>query len=188
MRSIITRLMLKVIGRRDSPQASIEIDSNIPFILSLGIGSGPGESLIWICREGDFSLFEMWLDANTGAVHRVTLVLLNIRGRLTESDEFDQGPTVPTPGRVPVCDVSDWEAVKVGENYNPLILQHRFDLHLGKNFASLRFHEAGEPQEWIVSHRSRFGVNANGQLCRVDLIGLLAEELSIMRKAITYEE
>lgn len=184
MRNTITS-MLKVIGRQDSPQASVEIDANIPFILRLGVSPGPGELFQWYCREGDSSHLEIWLD-RAGAMHRVALVWLNIRGRITESDEADQGPTVPTPGRVPVCDVSGWSAVKVGENYNPLEFQNRFDLHLGNNFASVRFHEAGEPQEWIVNHRSRFGVNASGQLCRVDLIGLSADELSIMRKSLAY--
>lgn len=180
--------MLKITGRLDSPQASVEIDAYVPFILSLGGKPPPGESFIWNCREGDFSLFEMWLDRNTGAIHRVALVLLNIPGRVIESDEVDQGPTVPTSGRIPVCDVSGWSSVRVGENYNPLILQHRFDLQIGKNFASLCFYGAGEPREWIVNHRSRFGVNKNGQLCRVDLIGLSVDELSTMRQALTYEK
>ncbi|UPT73026.1 MAG: hypothetical protein M0D55_14120 [Elusimicrobiota bacterium] len=180
--------MLKITGRRDSPQASVEIDASIPFILRLGGNPGPGESLIWSCREGNFSLFELWLDANTGAIHRVALVLLNIRGRIAESDQVDHGPMAPTPGRVPVCDISGWSAVKVGDNYNPLEFQHRFDLHLGKNFASVRFHDAGEPREWIVNHRSRFGINSNDQLCRIDLIGLKPDEFRIMRKALNYEE
>jgi hypothetical protein len=179
--------MLKVIGRRDSSQASIELGADIPFILRLGIGPGPGESFQCYCREGDSSHFEIWLDPE-GAIHRAALVWLGISGRVTVSDEADHGPVVPTLGRVPVCDVSGWSVVKVGDNYNPLELQHRFDLHLGRNFASLRFHELGEPREWIVNHRSRFGIGADGRLCRVDLIGLSSDELRIMRKALNYDE
>lgn len=176
--------MLRILGRRDSPEASVEIDSCVPFVLRLGAKPEAGESLQWYCREGNFSHFEIWLD-RTGMIHRVALVSLGIRGRITESDKADDGPTVPTSGRVPVCDVARWSAVKVGENYNPLIEQHRFDFHIGGNFVSLRFYEAGEPGDWIVNHRSRFGVAANGCLCRVDLIGLAPRDISAIHESLS---
>lgn len=177
--------MLKVIGRSDLPQASVEIDGCVPFILSLGVEPAQGESLIWSCREGDFSLCEIWLDPK-GTIHRVSLVLLNISGRVLESSDEDTGPTVPTPGRIPVCDVSAWEDPEVVKNHDSLVVQGRFGLHLGKNFASLRFYEMGEPKEWIVNHRSRFGINSEERLCRVDLIALAPKDLSTMREALAY--
>lgn len=179
--------MLKITGRRDSPQAGVEIDSHVPFILRLGERPEAGESLRWCCSESARSHFEIWLD-RSGAIHRVALVLLNIRGRVTESNEADQGPKIPTPGRVPVCDVSAWKNPDVIVDDYQFTEKDRFDLHIGKDFASVRFPEAGEPREWIVNSRSRFGVNADGRLCCVDLIGLSTEQLGLMREALAYEE
>lgn len=178
--------MLKITGRRDSPRASVEIDPHVPFILRLGTRPEAGESLRWYCDEGDPSHFEIWMD-RSGVIHRVALVFLKIPGRVTESNEPDRGPTIPTPGRVPVCDISAWDDPRIKEDDDQLTEQHRFDVHLGKDFASVRFHEAGEPREWIVNHKSRFGIDVAGRLCRVDLIGLSVDELSLMRKALTYE-
>lgn len=186
MRSIITR-MLKVIGQLDAPQATVEIDPHVPFILRLGLRPEAGESLRWYCQEGARSHFEMWMNRE-GTVHRVALVLLNIPDRIRESDEQDPGPTTPTPGRIPVFDVSAWSDPAVKANYDQFTENHRFDLRLGKGFASVRFFRSGEPEEWIVNGRSRFGLAADGRLCRVDLIALTQPEANLLREALGLRE
>lgn len=175
--------MLKVTGHLEAPQVTVEIDPRVPFILRLGVRPETGESLRWYCQEGDRSHFEVWMNRE-GAIHRASLVLLNIPDRVRESSEQDAGPTNPTPGRIPVCDVSAWKDPAVVANHDQLTENHRFDLHLGKNFASLRFPQTDEPREWMVNHRSRFGLSTDGRLCRVDLIALNPTEIVRLREAL----
>lgn len=101
-----------------------------------------------------------------------------------ESAELDSDPTVPTSGRVPVCDLSSWKAATVVKNLDQLQESCPFDLVLGPDFASIRFEGAEKPQEWIVSHRARFGIDADRRLCGVQLIGLTAKDLDGIREAL----
>jgi len=164
-------------------QATLEFDGRVPFVLLLGTEPDAGGSCRWYAREEDQSHFEIWLDGETGAIHRAALILVAQR-RIKESAEPDSDPTVPTSGRVPVCDLSAWKAAAVVKNLDQLQESCPFDLVLGPDFASVRFDGAGKPQEWIVSHRARFGIDADRHLCRVDLIGLTAKDLAGIREAL----
>lgn len=179
--------MLKIIGRREITQATLEFDGYVPFVLLLGSGPDAGGSCRWYAREGDQSHFELWLDGETGAIHRAALILV-AKGRIKESAGPDSDPTVPTSGRVPVCDLSPWKAADVAKNLDQLEETCPFDLILGPDFASVRFAGAGNPQEWIVGHRARFGIAADQRLCRVDLIGLTAKDLDGIRGALAPNE
>ncbi len=184
--------MLKIIGTTDGRQASIEFDRHIPFSLRLGVP--PAESsFIWTCNdresEGKVSTLEVWVHARTGAIHEITLVTI-LPSRVILTEDFDGGPTVPTPGRIPVCDTEPWMREKAWNNPEEPAKKYvddarRFDFVVGVDFVSVRFPGLGEPQSWIVNQRSRFGMNAEGFLCRIDLIGLKADELAGIREAAT---
>lgn len=178
--------MLKVTERNDSPQARVEFDMQLPFVLSLGVEPGAGESLKWYCKDGDKAHLEIWMN-RAGVIHRVALIYFFNQESIADSDEDDHGPRAPTSGRVPVCDVSAWDDPKVVKNFHQLIEQRRLALHLGREFVSLRFQSICQPKEWVVNRVCRFGINAEGRLCQVDLVGLASEDLARIRKALAYE-
>lgn len=62
--------MLKITGRRDISQATLEFDGRVPFVLLLGTEPDAGGSCRWYAREEDQSHFEIWLDGETAAIHR----------------------------------------------------------------------------------------------------------------------
>lgn len=176
--------MLTITGRAESPRATLELDPHVPFILSIGNAPGQGESLIWYCEPDNRSVFEVWLDGKTGALHRVALVAINPK-RVSRIDVSDDGPSVPTSGRVPVGDIAEWRDPKVVRNLDQITESDPFTLVIGVNFISIRFGQGDEPKEWIVGQRSRFGVDKSNHLCRVDLIGMTPQDIASINDAVT---
>ncbi|MBI2787332.1 MAG: hypothetical protein HYX59_01495 [Elusimicrobia bacterium] len=187
--------MMKIISTSEDKQASVDLDPHIPFTLRLGIPPAGG-SFIWHCSDDgpdeNSSRLEVWVHARTGAIHKVTLVWIS-PARVKVTEDFDNGPTIPTTGRVPVCDTAPWMQGKAWNNPEEpakkgIDESHRFDLIVGENFASVMFADMGEPKSWFVNQRSRFGVNAEGFLCRIDLINLRPEDLEQLREALEPSE
>lgn len=183
--------MLKIIGTAEDNQASLELDPHVPFTLRLGVPPAGG-SFVWHCDDEQqgkrTSTLEVWVHSRTGAIHDVTLVSMN-PARVSQAAEPDGEPTIPTPGRIPICDKADWMREKSWNNPEEpakrnVFVSRRFELVLGPNFASIRFQDAGEPASWVVNQRSRFGINAGGSMCRIDLINLRPEDLESLREAV----
>ena len=173
--------MLRITGKADMPQASLEIDPHVPFILRLGVRPEAGNSLRWYFGEGDESRLEIWLDENTGAIHRVSLVWVSKR-HVSVLDEADKGPNVPSAGRTPVCDKTDW--AQAADSIGQISASGEFRLTLGRDYASIRFPGAGEAKEWIINHRSRFGIDSKQRLSSIDLIGLKSDEAARLRDSV----
>ncbi len=176
--------MLTITGRAESPRATLELDPHVPFVLRIGNAPGHGESLIWYCEPDDRSIFEVWIDGKTGALHRVALVAIN-PNRISRTKAADSGPTVPTSERVPVGDTAAWQDPRVVKNLDQITERDQFSLLIGANFISIRFGETGEPKEWVVSHRARFGVDKTKRLCRVELTGLTLQDIAAINDAVT---
>lgn len=174
--------MLKIVGRAEAPRAHLELDPHLPFLLRVGDAPARGESLIWYCKPDDRSIFEAWLHSKTGALHRISLVVI-APSRISQMESADEGPTIPTSSLVPVGDIAAWNDAEIARNFSQFTERDSFFLVIGRNFVSIRFDQAGEPKEWIVNHRSRFGVDKNSQLCRVDLIGLTPRNVASISEA-----
>lgn len=182
--------MLKIIGTTADAQASLELDPHVPFTLRLGIPPAQA-SFIWDCSEKQSSqgstIVEIWVHPKTAAIHKVTLVSID-PARVKQLSEPDSGPTIPTPGRIPVCDTIPWTRMKAWNNPEQPAKMNvsetsQVDFVLGSDFASLRL-SPGEPASWIVNQRARFGVNAENVLCRIDLINLRPEDIADLREAV----
>lgn len=176
--------MLKITGRTEATRAHLELDPHLPFLLRLGEESAPGESLIWYCKPDNRTIFEVWLHQKTGALQRISLVVV-APDRIIETQAADIGPSVPTAGRVPIGDTATWRDPKIIRNFGQYTEADQFKLILGRDFISISFTDAGEPHDWIVNHRSRFGVDKDSRLCRIDLIGLTSQDIASIRDALT---
>lgn len=175
--------MLKITGSVETPRAHLELDPHLPFLLRLGEAGNPGESLIWYCKPDDRTIFEVWLNEKTGVLQRISLVVV-APSRIVESQTTDSGPRVPTARRAPTGDTSPWGDPNITRNFDQHTEADQFNLVLGRDFISISFTGAGDPNEWIVNHRSRFGVDKDRQLCRVDLIGLTSQDITRIRDAV----
>lgn len=100
-----------------------------------------------------------------------------------------EGPTVPTKGRRPAFSLDAWPSDIASTDWSRrfVAVQDDFGLVIGPASVSIRFADKKGPDSWIVNTRVRFGLDDGGQLSRIDLFNLKADEVGLLKESVSHK-
>jgi len=184
-------MTLKLIDASPDPFARIKIVSDSLLTVDL-CEEAKGEPLYLMVEPDEQTILEFTLEAGTGLLNYFRLVTIPRRRVTTTQTDLD-GPMIPTDGRRPAFsldawppDISapDWKSAEWKRRF--VEVKDDFALIIGPSTASLHFTAREQPVRWVVNTRVRFGFDADGQLSRIDLFNLKADEVSTLNETVSH--
>lgn len=171
--------MLRVTSFAETQIAIVAVDNYIPIQARFPDVTDP-VPLYW--RTGDLKrqLIEVCLNPATGAVCRITVVMLGSEVRFNEPDVAE---SVRRVAGVPICDISRWPPDALNSEDRLRDEVARAEVGVGKNSLTLRFNPG--PEAALYSAGSvQFGVSEDGELTLIHFAGLTAEEIDTITRRI----
>lgn len=185
-------MTLKLVDASPEPFAKIKIDPDAFISVDL-CDEAKGEPLYLMVEPDAQSILEFTLEAGTGLLNYFRVVTLP-RRRVSTLQTDSEGPTIPTKGRRPAFSLDAWPPAIVAPDWKASEWKRRFvevkddfELIIGPSSVSIRFTGRKLPVSWVVNTRVRFGLDADGQLSRVDLFSLKADELALLKEAVSHK-
>lgn len=171
--------------------AKITFDTNVILDVELTPES-EGSSLFFKVEPDKQTVLEFFLDFPSGLLREFILYTLP-RRRVKILPVDAEGPTVPTKGRRPAFSLDAWPSdiastiASTDWNRRFVAVQDDFELVIGPASVSIRFAGKKGPASWIVNTRVRFGLDDSGQLSRIDLFNLKADEVGLLKEAVSHK-
>lgn len=162
--------MLQIIGFTAFLPEVIETDLYVPINVVWGDPSNSGDNLIY-WRSGDISrsLIEIGLDTR-GAIRTLTLVMVpQIVSNCVSTIE----PVEQQIG-LPICNIDKWESKTYYDD------PHSFYVTVSESHLSVTFENSNRIKSVLVSGQTRFSMDSDGFLCRIDVTGLSKNQMSII--------
>lgn len=156
------------------------IDKYVPFTIEFG--SQPLQLFYWSAGDGRFSLIEIGLSGEYGAICSVTLVSINA-GNVKETEEPFNTDLPEVNGDV-VFDISSWKANL--DDYSDRF-HDEFDLDIclaiGEDYLTLDFNKLEKPSRYIRNNQVRLGISSKDELSNIEIIGLTSDQIELLRQA-----
>lgn len=159
--------MLQITGFLPSLPEVVDTDPYVPINIAWGNPSNSVDTLIY-WRSGDLSrsLIEIGLDAR-GVIRSLTLVMVP-----QVSTNSSTPIEITEQLGLPICNIEKWESKTHYDDPHP------FSAAVGRNHLSIEFENSSRAKSLIISGQTRFGIDSQGRLCYIDVIGLSENQIS----------
>jgi len=178
---------LKLSDTNSDAFAKITFDPNV--LLNVELAPESDQPVLFFLVEPDNqTVLEFMLEFGSGFLREFILNTLPRRRVKILTVDAD-GPSVPTKGRRPAFSLEAWPADVTREDWERRFVRVKdeFELVIGPASASIRFAARKSPASWVVNARVRFGLEDDGQLSRIDLFNLNADEVALLKEAVSHK-
>ena len=163
--------MLQVLGYKLSQSETVEVGQSIP--LNVEWNKPVGSLLYW--RSGDIvdSFMEVGIDSETGVISSLSLILAPV---ISYNFERTNYPSIQQALGIPICDLSRWK------NFVHLDDPHSFEVSVTNNSLLIDFTPKPIITNIIVTGRTRFGIDIEGDIYSIEVVGFSRQELLTLRE------
>ncbi|UPT75388.1 MAG: hypothetical protein M0D55_06785 [Elusimicrobiota bacterium] len=178
---------LKLSDTSSEAFTNITFDPNV--LVAVELAPESDRPLLFLLVEPDNqTVLEFMFEFGSGFLREFILNGLP-RRRVKMSSVDAEGPSVPTKGRRPAFSLEAWPSDLVREDWERRFVRVKDEIELviGPASASIRFPARKSPTSWVVNARVRFGIEDGGQLARIDLFNLKADEVALLKEAISHK-
>lgn len=179
--------MLKVIDSKAIKKEFIEIDQYIPFSIEFTeLGDIP---LYWHLKNKNKSLFEVGIDRMSGALHSITLTMIEPKAVECVEEAYSKEVETDIPQSVvPVFNLSRWlKKEKIDDSFSERFEEESsdFTLLIGRDFLTLTLNKRGV-KTYSIGKKTKFGVDEDNNLCEIVIFNLSLDNIEDIKIAVNY--